>query len=258
MYTKIDLINDISTIGIKPDDTLLVHSSMKSVGRVEGGAETVLDAFIEYMKPGLLIFPTHTWSKINEENPVYNPMTEPSCVGILSNLFLKRPGVIRSLNPTHSVAALGKDAEDYVSGEERLETPCPRNGCWGKLYDRKAKILFLGCSLKKNTFLHGVEEWNHVPARLKDKLSNLKIELPDGRVIDHPTYCIVSDYDVSINFDKMEPAFIYKGIAKKGQIGAAECVLCDAVGMADLAASFLARNNNLFGNDIPVPAEWYV
>lgn len=64
MYTKTDLINCITAIGIKPNDTLLVHSSIKAIGEVEGGADTVLDAFIEYMKPGLLIFPTHTWAQM--------------------------------------------------------------------------------------------------------------------------------------------------------------------------------------------------
>ena len=84
---------------------------MKSVGEVEGGADTVLDAFIDYMKDdGLLIFLTHTWEQINDEYNVFNPMTEPSCVGILTNLFMKRPGAVRSLHPTHSVAAIGKDA----------------------------------------------------------------------------------------------------------------------------------------------------
>jgi aminoglycoside 3-N-acetyltransferase len=129
MHTKNDLINSISAIGIKPDDTLLVHSSMKSIGEVGGGADTVLDAFIEYMKPGLLIFPTHTWAQMNDEYSVFNPITEPSCVVILSNLFLKRPGVVRSWHPTHSVVAIGKDAISYIRGEELWDTPCPRKGC---------------------------------------------------------------------------------------------------------------------------------
>lgn len=49
MYTKSDLINSIANLGIKPTDTLLIHSSFKSIGRVENGTDTVFDAFIEYM-----------------------------------------------------------------------------------------------------------------------------------------------------------------------------------------------------------------
>jgi aminoglycoside 3-N-acetyltransferase len=231
---------------------------MKSIGEVVNGADTVLDAFIEYMRPGLLIFPTHTWAQMNDKYSVFDPLTEPSCVGILSNLFLKRPGVLRSLHPTHSVAALGKDAASYVAGEELLDTPCPRRGCWGKLCDRNAKVLFLGCSLRNNTFLHGVEEWNNVPNRIADKYQYLKIVTPDGKVIERPLYrhhhplC-----EVSANYGKMEEPFIYTSIAKRGYIGDAASVLCDAKGMADLTTAFLIRNPELFSDSSPVPVEWY-
>lgn len=259
MYTKNDIIKAIANFGIRPTDTLLIHSSFKSIGEVENGADTVLDAFIEYMKDGLLIFPTHTWAQMNNQYNIFNPATEPSCVGILTNLFLKRPGVLRSWHPTHSVAALGRDAADYVAGEEKFDTPCPRGGCWGKLYDRKAKILFLECSLKRNTFLHSVEEWNNVPMRLANNPQLLKIVTLEGETINRPTYGHYNLLgDISQNYNKMLEPFIYTGIAKKGFIGDAASVLCDAVGMADLTNSFLKRNLHLFVDGKPVPQEWYV
>lgn len=258
MYTKNDLISHLADIGVNPEGTLLVHSSMKSIGEIDGGAKTVLDALIDYMKPGLLIFPTHTWKQINEDYNIFNPMTEPSCVGLLSNLFLKRPGVIRSWHPTHSVAALGKDAKSFTAGEEKRDTPCSRQGCLGKLYDKKAQILFLGCSLKTNTFLHGVEEWNKIPLRLADHVQALKIATPDGRLLDCPQYRHFTPLiDVSENYDKMEAPFLYTEIAKKGKIGDANSFLCTASGMADLTGSFLTRNPDLFGDNQPVPAAWY-
>lgn len=259
MYSKRDIINSIIDIGIKPTDTLLVHSSMKSIGPVINGADTVLDAFMEYMKDGLLILPTHTWAQMNDEYNVYNPDTEPSCVGILTNIFRKMPNVVRSLHPTHSVAAYGKDSVEYVSGEEKLDTPCPRCGCWGKLYDRKAKILFLGCSLRCNTFLHAVEEWNNVPMRLANTYQQLKIVTPGGQIIDRPSYRHYSPLgEVSENYGKMAEPFLSLGIAKKGYIGDAESVLCDAVGMADLTTQFLKRNPDLFIDGNPIPTDWYL
>lgn len=258
MYNKNDIINSIIKTGIKPTDTLLVHSSMKSIGEVENGADTVLDAFIEYMKEGLLIFPTHTWAQINEKYNTYNTETEPSCVGILSNIFRKRPNVVRSLHPTHSVAACGVDAVEYAAGEEKWDTPCSRGGCWGKLYDRKAKILFLGCSLRSNTFLHGVEEWNNIPNRIADTYQQLKIVTSKGEIINRPSrrhynpLCNVSD-----NYGKMLEPFMYKGIAKKGFIGDAESILCDVVGMADLTTLFLKYNPDLFIDNNAIPTEWY-
>lgn len=92
MYTKEDLKEYLKAMGLTGKETILVHSSMKSIGEVEGRADTVLDALIEYFKDGLLLLPTHTWKNINEDNPVYDPAVTPSCVGILTNLFLKRDG----------------------------------------------------------------------------------------------------------------------------------------------------------------------
>lgn len=257
IYNIDDLKKCIENLGIMPTDTLLIHSSMTSIGEVQGGADTVLDAFSDYLKDGLLIFPTHTWAQINETYNTYNPATEPACVGLLPNMFRRRPNVLRSLHPTHSVAALGKDACDYISGEEQSESPCPRNGCWGKLYDRKAKILFLGCSLKSNTFLHGVEEWNHTPNRIADTYQQLYIVTPNGTV-SRPMYRHYHpNIDVSDHYDIMENAFLEKGIAKIGTFGDAKCYICDAVGMADLLNEFLKRKPQLFDTSEPIPEEWY-
>lgn len=141
----------------------------------------MLDAWCEFYRDGLLVFPTHTWDRVGKKHPVYDSRSDPSCVGILSELFRQRPGVVRSLHPTHSVAALGKDAADYTAGEEHATTPLPRSGCWGKLLDRDATILFLGCSLRSNTFIHGVEEWAAIPDRISPWTEDLTILGPQGR-----------------------------------------------------------------------------
>src|SRR5699024_7792070 len=148
--------------------TLLVHSSYKSIGDVKGGPDTVLDSLIEYMNKGLLVLPTHTWSYINKENPNFYVDQSKSCIGILTEKFRHRDGVIRSWHPTHSVGALGKGASDFVKGDEQFDTPCARGSAWGKLLDRKAQIMLLGVDLTRNTFIHGVEEWVDIPGRVSD------------------------------------------------------------------------------------------
>ena len=258
MFTKKELMAHLAELGIQPEDTLLVHSSMKAIGQVEDGAEGVLDVLMAYLSPGLLILPTHTWQQINDTYNLFDPLTEPACVGILPNLFMKRPGVMRSLHPTHSVAAFGRDAAAYTSGEEQWDTPCPRQGCWGKLIDRRAKILFLGCSLKRNTFLHGVEEWNEVPNRIASFYQHLKIRMPDGSLLDRPMRRHhAPGLEISDHYDKMEASFLARGIAVKGRFGKADCVLCDAAGMNQLTSSYLQINPDLFADDRPIPCEWY-
>lgn len=258
MFTKEELKEQIAALGIQPTDTLLIHSSMKAVGEVEGGADTVLDAFSEYLKEGLLILPTHTWAQMNSEYNVFDVVNEPSCVGILTELFRKRPGVVRSWHPTHSVAALGKDAEEYVQGEEKFDTPCPREGCYGKLYDRRAKILFLGCPLTRNTTIHGVEEWNNIPNRLTEGHQLLWIKTPQGELIECPMKRHSAPVrDISQNYDKLEEPLLKRGYAAEGYIGSARSVLVDVVPMVDLTSEFLQKNPDIFSDKSPIPADWY-
>ncbi len=258
MFTKEELKEQIAALGIQPTDTLLIHSSMKAVGEVEGGADTVLDAFSEYLKEGLLILPTHTWAQMNSEYNVFDVVNEPSCVGILTELFRKRPGVVRSWHPTHSVAALGKDAEEYVQGEEKFDTPCPREGCYGKLYDRRAKILFLGCPLTRNTTIHGVEEWNNIPNRLTEGHQLLWIKTPQGELIECPMKRHSAPVrDISQNYDKLEEPLLKRGYAAEGYIGSARSVLVDVVPMVELTSEFLQKNPDIFLDKSPIPADWY-
>ena len=94
MYTKQDLAAQLQSMGILHTDAVMVHSSMKAVGEVEGGAETVIDVFLEYLRDGLFMTPAHTWAQMGEAHSYFDPKTEPACVGIIPNLFLKRSGVV--------------------------------------------------------------------------------------------------------------------------------------------------------------------
>lgn len=143
-YNKQQLKDQLESMGLKGDETILIHSSMKAIGAVDGGADTVLDAWMEYFKDGLLLLPTHTWKTVNADNPVYNPYTTPSCVGLLTNMFMKRDGVIRSLHPTHSMSGYGKNAAEYLAGEEYNNTPCTPGGCYDRLKEVGGKVLLVG------------------------------------------------------------------------------------------------------------------
>lgn len=257
MNTKESLLRDIALTGLCPDDTVMIHSSMRAIGEVEGGARTVLDAFIEYLREGLLIFPTHTWQTVTREHPVFNILTEPPCVGVLPRLFLQREGVVRSAHPTHSVAALGKDAAEFVAGEERFDTPCARGSVHWRLMERKGKVLFAGCPLSKNTFIHGVEEWCGIGNRLSDDRVPFVIEFPDGRRMNRPCFTHKSPVpDISVNYAKLEEPLVRMGVATRGKIGDADSVLCDAEGMFSVTKDFLSKNSDLFLDENPVPVEW--
>ena len=69
MYTKEELKQQLRNVGLTGKETILIHSSMKAIGEVEGGADIVLDAWMEYFAEGLLLLPTHTLSLIHISEP---------------------------------------------------------------------------------------------------------------------------------------------------------------------------------------------
>jgi aminoglycoside 3-N-acetyltransferase len=255
MHTKESLIKDLETLGIDKKGTLLVHSSIKSIGEVEGGADTVLDALSEYMREGLLVLPTHTWAYIKADNPKFHVEESPSCIGILTELFRKRPGVIRSLHPTHSVAALGKEAEEFAAGNERFDTPCARGSSWGKLLDRKAQIMLIGVDFRRNTFIHGIEEWLDIPGRITDTHEQLYTVLKDGTEISVPSRRHIGH--TSEKYFKVEDICEKNRVMYKGSFGDAIVRVCDTVGLTELLTKLLKVKPDLFSHDAPVEKELY-
>ena len=173
-------ITDMRNLGIKPDDTLLVHSSLKSLGWVEGGADTVVRTLIESLPEGTLMMPALSWHAVNKANPIFSVLNTPSCVGTIPEAFRKYPGVYRSINPVHSVCAYGKNAEKITSYHHIDRTPVGKNSPFRLLVTYRGKIMMLGCGLEPNTFMHGVEEAANLPYVLEDKPTRIVIEDHNG------------------------------------------------------------------------------
>lgn len=251
MHTKESLIKQLGALGIHSEGTVLIHSSMKSLGEVEGGADTVLDAFTSYMKDGLLVLPTHTWSYINAENPRFDVQQSKVCVGILPELFRQRPGVVRSWHPTHSVAALGRDAAEFTRDDHHFDTPCARGSAWGKLLDRQATILLVGVDLKRNTFIHGIEEWVDIPGRLTDEPEMLYTITPEGTEIEVPSrrHC---GLPWSEHFWKVDEVLISRGAMLMGQLGDAVVRVCDAAAITAILTEMLEDDPDLFSDNEPL------
>jgi aminoglycoside 3-N-acetyltransferase len=159
MLLKKQLTKALLQTGLIDGDLVLVHSSLRKLGPVEGGADTVLDALLEVIGPeGTLALPTHTFSVVTSRQPVFHQSLTPSNVGTLSNIFRKRAGVLRGLHPTHSVAAIGPLAEKLVEGHEKETTPCSANSPYVRLRDWNGKVLIIGEGLQCCTLFHACEE----------------------------------------------------------------------------------------------------
>ena len=249
IYTKENLKSNLISAGFKPQDIVLIHSSMKSIGEVENGADGVLDALCEYFgETGLLIFPTLSYNIYGTEDMTFSPKDTPSVVGLLSEMFRKRPNVIRSMHPTHSVAALGKKAQDFCSNHENDNTPCSRKSPWGKLYDYNAKILFIGVkSISCCTYFHGVEEWMDVPESLSTQTYMLKIKDDLGGIKTLPSYRHINHHN---NYYAKPTAILEKNNALEYvKFGDADCILLDAKKAADIVIDLLKEDINYFTKD---------
>lgn len=170
-HTLDSLGRDLRALGVEPGDTLFIHSSFKSLGRVEGGAFTVVKALEDVTDPGgLILMPSFNLledSRLRAE--VWDPKTTPSTVGWLTEFFRTLPGTYRSDHYSHSVAARGSNARAFVAGHRDKigrSSPWDRDP-WGKTYGENSpmirayaaggKVLMLGVTYETSTYIHLVE-----------------------------------------------------------------------------------------------------
>ena len=257
MFTKEYLKKQLKAMGIKSDDTVLIHTSYKSIGEVEGGIDGLIDAFKEYLSDGLFIVPTHTWAVVTRENPTYDVKSTVPCIGAVSAVAAFREDGVRSLHPTHSVWATGKNAKTFTQGEEHAQTPAPIGGCWCRLAELGAKILLIGVGNNRNTFIHAVDEM----AKLDDRLAPMPWDITvidhNGRKITHPYR---NHYETgSENFGNFEKMFIKRGVQTKGMLGNAEVKICDAKKCTEVLLELYSKvKGNLCREEGEVPGYLYM
>lgn len=240
MYTKSDLIRHIRALGIQPTDTVMVHTSLKSIGIIDPEdkttAEIYIDALREVLCEGLLLIPAHTWATVREDGQEFNVRTSLPCIGAVPTAAVKlaaegyddgRRDCLRSLHPTHSVVAFGKRAEEYILGDIQAETPAPKGGCFGKLYEEHAKILLVGVNQGRNTFFHAVDEYLDIPNRLMDFPIHVTVRDYEGNVF--PRTLTRHSHSMSDYFMNYESYLEDCGAVSFGRIGDALVRVCDAV-----------------------------
>ena len=255
MVTKHDIWQMLQEFGICENDTVLIHSSMRSTGGVEGGCDALIDACKEYLHDGLLLIPSHTWDRVGKENPVFDVRTTMPCTGALSTVAVNRPDGFRSLHPTHSIVAFGNNAEEFIRGEEYATSPCFPGGCWARLYDVHAKILLIGVTHNRNTFIHAVDEMLDLPDRLSAPIS-LTVRDRDGN--EYPLTFRKHGRTGSEFFDNYKLPLEKLGAVTYGRLGSALVYCCDAFRCAEIIRYLWAKtDHNLCAVREDVPQEYY-
>ena len=208
----------LQTLGLGAGHIVFVHSSLSSIGYVEGGADAVVDAFLDVLgSTGTLVVPTFTFSHGGKLDPVFDPIRDPSEMGRITEVTRTRPGARRSRHLLHSVAALGPHAKEITAVHGA--SAWAADGPFWKLYELDAHILMLGVPYLRCTFFHVIEQlvqvryrrWREVEARVRE---------PDGRKRPLPMFGYSPKPGfVGNDFNKLGVILEERGLAQVGAVG---------------------------------------
>lgn len=233
------IIDDLVVLGITKGDNLLVHSSLHSLGEFEDKAKIVIEALLSVLgKDGTLIMPTLSYENVTLNYPYFDVKKTPSCVGGLTEYFRQRKDILRSVHPTHSFAAVGADASDYLQDHYLDNTPAGKNSPLVKLKKANGKILFIGCKLRPNTSMHAVEELVE-PPYLFGKESVYFITDNEGKQY-RKKYRNHNFIGYRQRYDRIEK-IIDKKYLSRGKILSADSFLLDSAKMWEVALKKLSE-----------------
>jgi len=235
---------DFRSLGIRPGDTVLMHSSMKALGTDQTPA-FFLEALSSYLGDrGTLLLPTFTYEEVTPEHPVFSVTESASCVGLLTNTFRKMPGVIRSVHPTHSCAARGYRADELTREHLLDHTPVGPHSPFRLLPEAGGKVLMLGPVNVHNTFLHGMEEIVSAPWCLCPNLLTYTLKDTVGNII-RKDYYPHNFKNIRQCYDRIE-ALLPPDKLSRGFIGKAPCTLLDTAAMQKAAVAKMQEDMYYF------------
>jgi len=178
-----DLIEGFREVGLKPGDVVLAHSAMRTFGPIDGGADAVIDALLEVIGPrGTLVVPTFTFAHEAEDDPIIDPESDRSEMGIITETARKRPAAVRSTAYRHSFAAIGRRATVITTINPALPVFDYRSS-FGVMLSLNTHVLLLGVTYTSSTSHHFAEMVCEVPNRHTIPLT-VKVRCTQGAVIE--------------------------------------------------------------------------
>ena len=246
MLTFENLVEGFRELGVKEGDTLLVHSSYKSLGEVDGGPQTViraLEAALGTDKDGTLIMPTFNFD-FNKGVP-WDVRKTRSKMGALTEVVRTDLRAKRVFHPFYSFAVLGKHAE--MLGSLRYKSSYERNSVFGKLRDLDGKIMVIGLSYNDSmTFFHHIEQMEGVDYRFLKQFTG-EVTDENGNTYTDTFEMLVRDIDkgVMTMVDPMGALMEEAGIVKIRKIGEADVKLMKANEVYEFTAREMKRDPHL-------------
>ena len=215
---KVDLVQALVELGVPRSGLLMVHSSLSSIGNVEGGADTVVDAFLEVLGPeGTLVVPTFTIPAANDPEFLFDPASTPSNSGAISEAARLRSGAFRSIHSRHSVAVIGPLASEIIDPSTI--------SAWGsdspiaQVMDQGGMFLMLGVRFEYLTAVHVCEIELDVPFR-QTRIARRLLRQPDGKIVSFSSQVYPpSGEDPKFDFNRVGRMMEVAGKVKIGSVG---------------------------------------
>ncbi len=222
-------------LGVEPGGVLLVHTSFRAVAPVDGGPEALSDALLLAVGPeGTLVMPTMT-----DGETIFDPRTTPSVgMGIIAELFWRRPSVVRSTHPGGSFAAAGPLAE-RICAPQPLSPPHGPESPPGRVHALGGQVLLLGVTHGESTTLHVAESLAGVPYAVEHPCV---VEI-DGR----PVQVSIAETDHCCRgFHQLDGWLTARGLQREGRVGSAAAKLVRARDLVAVALEHLAVDPLVF------------
>jgi aminoglycoside 3-N-acetyltransferase len=243
IVTRDEIIKGLRKLGMGNGDLVTMHSSLKSLGHVEGGAPTVIQALLETIGPqGTILMPAFTFPLGGQAEPIFDVRETPSCVGLITEVFRREYATHRSIHLSHSFSAAGPLAAELTV--HRLDiTPCGEDSPLDKFTRHGGKILLLGVGYNSCTAFHVVEE------RMKTRYMRFKVNPKakyrvNGEVFPLPSKIVERSF--SYDFTIMEQEFRAQGVMQEGKIGEAAAAILSSRGFMECIERRLKNDPDCF------------
>ena len=244
--TVTELEQQLIAAGLSKGQTIMLHSSLSSLGHVEGGAETVVEAFLRGLGPdGTLCAPNLVFrgsmTQFLRAHPRIDLRVMPSKNGAITEAIRRHPRALQSVHPSHPVSAIGPRSEELLRDHLRSRGPCGPESPWGKIAATEGRIVLLGVGQSSNTTLHVVEETTAPYIFLDEMLTGTVVDR-SGR--EHTYRVQAYTTDRARTFDAVDAPLLERGIIKMAPVGQATVRIIDSPEMVKFCAEAVRRNPN--------------
>jgi aminoglycoside 3-N-acetyltransferase len=247
MLTRTTLAGSFRELGLYAGAGVMVHSSLRSFGHVEGGAQTVVLALMDVITPeGTLMMPSFNHGDPWQEDSTYayDPRTTRSTNGAIPNALWPMPDVLRSLDPTHPFAAWGQHAQRYTQFHHRTLTMGPASPL-GLMLQDDGYVLLLGVDYTSNTFHHCVEMMLNTPC-LGKRCEAYAVQLPDGRRVMGRTWGWRNASCPFTDSNRYADVMAERGLHKQRKIGECTATLFKMRDCFDVVSEILRNGRDGF------------